>query len=224
MNIQNLKESLSTLQESQTKYDENQVPDLESIFADSCVKRFEYTLETAIKLMRKVLKNEYAKDETDLTINNIFRMMNSYGFIRSWTAWKDYYQQRNNTVHEYDIKKSRDLLRIIPAFIDDCEFLVQKLEDKFQQEQYFQTIGAILKENCNDDSIEFFAYGSRVKGTFQANSDLDVLIKGDIVPSVLENIKANLDVSSIPFIVHFVHRNDINDDFYESIKADLRKL
>lgn len=33
------------------------------IVADSCVKRFEYTMETSLKLMRKYLKLVYAKDE-----------------------------------------------------------------------------------------------------------------------------------------------------------------
>ena len=220
MNINNLKAALETLKEAQEKYAETRDIALHSIFAASCIKRFEYTLETAIKLMRKVLKNEYAKDETDLTVNNIFRLMNSYGFIRSWSDWKDYYQKRNNTVHEYNIEKSRELLTLIPNFIDDCEFLVQKLENKFQQEKYFQIISDILKEY----DAEFYAYGSRVKGTFQANSDLDVMIKGNISTEKLEQIKDEIDKSEVPFLVHFYNYQDMTKDFYESIKEDLLKL
>ena len=220
MNINNLKASLETLKEALEKYAKNRDLELQSIFADSCVKRFEYTLETAIKLMRKVLKTEYLKDENDLTINNIFRIMNSYGFLRSWTTWKDYYKQRNNQAHEYNIEKSRELLSLIPNFICDCEFLTQKLDEKFQQEKYFQIISDILKEY----DAEFFAYGSRVKGTFQANSDLDVMIIGNIDPDDLDQIKNEIDQSDVPFLVHFYNRLDMDNDFIESIKKDLLKL
>lgn len=222
MNVKFLQEALGTLKKALEKYSGNNNHELLSIFADSCIKRFKYTLETAIKLMRKVLKNEYAKDETDLTVNNIFRLMNSYGFIRSWNTWKDYYQQRNNTVHEYNIKKSRELLTLIPNFINDCEFLVQKLDNKFQQEKYFLIISELLKEYSN--YAEFYVYGSRVKGTFQANSDLDIMIKGNITPENLENIKDKIDKSKVPFLVHFFNYQDMTKDFYESIKSDLLKL
>ena len=81
MNIKTLKEALSTLKYSQEKFSQNTDHSVQNIFEDSCVKRFEYTIETAIKLMRKILKDEYVKEEADLTINNIFRLMDSYDFI-----------------------------------------------------------------------------------------------------------------------------------------------
>ena len=223
MNINSLKESLTSLEDAQEKYSKNKNLEFKSIFADSCIKRFEYTLETAIKLMRKILKNEYAKDESDLTVNNIFRLMDSYGFIRSWNVWKNYYQQRNNTVHKYNIEKSRDLLKLIPNFIKDCRFLMQKLDDKFQQEPYFQIISTILQKYTNQQ-VEFYAYGSRIKGTFQKNSDLDVLIKGNISAETLEIIKEEIDKSDIPFIVHFSEYQYMDKNFYESIKENLLKL
>lgn len=223
MNIKNLKETLSTLKNAQKVFDINADNSLQSMIADSCVKRFEYTLETAIKLMRKVLKNEYTKEDVDLTINNIFRLMNSYGFINSWNNWKNYFQQRNDTSHEYNIEKSRELIKIIPSFIEDCEFLVQRLENKFNQEPYFKIISEIIRKH-NSDNVEFFAYGSRVKGSFQASSDLDILIKGDISPKILQTILEEIDSSDIPFIVHFSNYEDMNSDFFESIKNDLVEL
>ncbi len=223
MNIKTLQEALATLKYSQEKFLQNTDSSVQNIFEDSCVKRFEYTLETAIKLMRKILKDEYIKEEADLTINNIFRLMDSYGFIHSWNNWKEYYKQRNNTAHEYNIEKSRELIKIIPNFIEDCEFLIQKLEDKFQQEPYFRIISEILKCNSDND-CEFFAYGSRVKGSFQKSSDLDILIKGDIEPEILQNIQKQIDESEIPFVVHFSNYETMDSDFFESIKNDLVKL
>ena len=73
-----------------------------AIYADSCVKRFEYTM------------------------NNIFRFMESYGFAKNWIDWRDYYSKRNNTAHEYSIEKSRNLIEIIPDFIESVNFLLEK--------------------------------------------------------------------------------------------------
>lgn len=92
MNINSLKEALKTLKDVQLQYVKNSNRNLQSISADSCVKRFEYTLETSVKLMKKMLKTQYAKEETDLTVNNIFRLMQSYGFISFWISWRNYYQ------------------------------------------------------------------------------------------------------------------------------------
>lgn len=97
-----------------------------AIYADSCVKRFEYTFETAWKTMKKYFKLQYSKKEEELTMNNIFRYMEAYGFAKSWTSWRDYYSKRNNTAHEYNIEKSRNLLEIIPEFIESVNFLLQK--------------------------------------------------------------------------------------------------
>lgn len=98
------------------------------IIADSCVKRFEYTMETALKLMRKYLKLVYAKDDKELTVNNIFRLMNGYDMIANWERWKLYYAKRNDTSHEYNIKKARELLKILPDFIADIEFLIKSFD------------------------------------------------------------------------------------------------
>ena len=97
-----------------------------AIYADSCVKRFEYTFETAWKTMKKYFKLQYNKKEEELTMNNIFRFMESYGFAKNWIDWCDYYSKRNNTAHEYSIEKSRNLIEIIPDFIESVNFLLEK--------------------------------------------------------------------------------------------------
>ena len=97
-----------------------------AIYADSCVKRFEYTFETSWKIMKKYFKLQYNKKEEELTMNNIFRFMESYGFAKNWIDWRDYYSKRNNTAHEYSIEKSRNLIEIIPDFIESVNFLLEK--------------------------------------------------------------------------------------------------
>lgn len=115
--IDNLTSSLETLKIGFASFDKYRDSDISDMLADSCVKSFEYTLETAIKLIKKFLKQIYSIAEKDLTVNNTFRLMEGYGFINYWEKWKDYYARRNDTSHEYNLQKSRELLEIIPSFI-----------------------------------------------------------------------------------------------------------
>ncbi|MBQ8869779.1 MAG: nucleotidyltransferase substrate binding protein, partial [Alphaproteobacteria bacterium] len=123
-NIDNLKNALTTLKNCWEVYNQQQDNVIfADIVADSCVKRFEYTMETALKLMRKYLKLFYAKNDNELTVNNIFRFMAGYDMVMNWENWKQYYAKRNDTSHEYNIVKARELLNIMPEFIAETEFL-----------------------------------------------------------------------------------------------------
>lgn len=74
LRIDALRQSLKPLREAWAAYQNNKENELTSIIADSCVQRYEYTLETAWKLMKKYLKQTYGKSDEELTINNIFRL------------------------------------------------------------------------------------------------------------------------------------------------------
>ncbi|MCX4274687.1 MAG: nucleotidyltransferase substrate binding protein [Candidatus Gastranaerophilales bacterium] len=126
----NLEKSYGTLLTCFEDFGKNQSSPLAEYIKDSCVKRFEYTLETAWKLMKKILIKKYGKNETELTINNIFRLMQGLGYTKNWENWRDYYQKRNATAHEYNIEKSRELIEIIPSFIKDVEFLINSIKEK----------------------------------------------------------------------------------------------
>lgn len=130
IDITNLKSAFKTLQTSMEKLDENRHCEFVDMLEDSCIKRFEYTLEIARKIMKKVLKKVYGKSEEELTVNNVFRFMQGYNFIPSWENWKNYYEKRNNTAHEYNLEKSRALIEIIPQFLVDTEILIKNLEKK----------------------------------------------------------------------------------------------
>lgn len=128
----NLEKAIETLKSSLETLNSNRGCNFTDMLEDSCVKRFEYTLEMSWKTMKKVLKKVYGKAEDELTINNIFRFMQGYGFILSWENWKMYYEKRNNTAHEYNLIKSRQLLEIIPQFLQDTDYLLSKLKEKLK--------------------------------------------------------------------------------------------
>ena len=129
IDITNLENAYNTLNECYNDYKSNQTSIFLQYIADSCVKRFEYTLETAWKLIKKILIQEYGKTDAELTMNNIFRFMQGYGYAEDWTRWKNYYEKRNNTAHEYNLVKSRTLIDLVPEFLKDTEFLISKLKE-----------------------------------------------------------------------------------------------
>ena len=129
--ISNLEDAYNTLKTCYVDFKTNQDSPLLEYIADSCVKRFEYTLETAWKLAKKVFIQNYGKTEKELSMNNIFRFMQGYGFTENWERWRNYYQKRNDTAHEYNIVKSRKIIEIIPDFLNDTEMLIEKLKKDF---------------------------------------------------------------------------------------------
>ena len=79
--------------------------------------------------------------------------------------------------------------------------------------------------------FSFFYYGSRVKGGFEATSDLDILIKAKNEPKknkisfeTLERIKDNFVKSDLPFLVNFSDYAGIDERFYGGIKGQLIRV
>lgn len=128
LDLSNLKNSLSTLVECYADLSSEKDEKIKTYIQDSCIKRFEYTYETAKKIMNKYLKKEYDKTEQELTINNIFREMYGLNLIESFENWVEYRKKRNITSHEYNIDLSNSIIDIIPIFIKDIEYLVSALE------------------------------------------------------------------------------------------------
>jgi len=130
IDISNLKSALETLKSSMVTLEENRTCYFVDMLEDSCIKRFEYTLEFVKKIMKRILKQIYGKAEDELTVNNIFRFMQGYKFVENWESWREYYEKRNNTAHEYSLEKSRKLMVLIPQFIVDTENFIKNLEEK----------------------------------------------------------------------------------------------
>ncbi len=134
MNVSSLSDCLRTLKKASVAYESVGDEDMKELIGDAYIQRFEYTLEIAWKTMKRYLKQVRGKKEDDLTINNIFRMMESYGFIRSWETWRKYYEYRNNTSHGYDQEKAQELISKIAGFIEECDYFYAKLSEALAQQ------------------------------------------------------------------------------------------
>ena len=127
LNLTNLEKSLKTLKECYEDYTNQQDMKIKEYIKDSCIKRYEYTYETSKKIMNKFLKKEFDKSEKDLTINNIFREMYGLDLIENFENWVEYRQKINYTSHEYNNNHAYEILKIIPKFIKDTEYLIENL-------------------------------------------------------------------------------------------------
>ncbi|PWR73126.1 nucleotidyltransferase family protein [Methanospirillum stamsii] len=78
---------------------------------------------------------------------------------------------------------------------------------------YLEEILTILKSHLKNCDI--FAFGSRVSGTYQKFSDLDIVIKGtdEISPEVINSLKEAFSLSSIPISVDIVDYHAVSDQF-----------
>jgi hypothetical protein len=103
------------------------------VFRNATVKGFELTLETAGKLLRKVLKaytgNPRAIDE--LTYKDVFRSAAKHGLLdtKAVERWFAYRDNRNDTAHDYGIAFVKTTLKLLPAFLDDAKALRQALNN-----------------------------------------------------------------------------------------------
>lgn len=127
LSILNLKQSLETLEKAFHIYSVgSDNVDILEMYEDSCIQRFEYTFECAWKLMKKYFKSQYNKTEEELSMNNIFRLMESFEFVPSWLSWKNYNHLRNNTSHEYNKIKAKKVVLIIPEFVSDIKCIITR--------------------------------------------------------------------------------------------------
>lgn len=126
IDISVLDEALKTLREGYNLYLDNKGSQFDTALQDSCIKRFEYTYETVKKIMNKYLKYEF--DKTDLPINNVFREVYGLGLIEDYERWVGYRVRRNDTSHEYNLVKAREIIEILDSFIKDVDYFLTNLK------------------------------------------------------------------------------------------------
>ena len=98
---------------------------------DGVIQRFEFTYDLAPKMLRRFL--ESAADSPGMidlmTFPALIRTAWEKGLIRGgWPEWHDFRDMRNATSHLYDEAKAIEVAAKIPVFLEEVQFLVQKLK------------------------------------------------------------------------------------------------
>ena len=98
---------------------------------DAVIQRFEYTYSLAIKMMLRFINLQSSEIIQGITFNQIIRNANKFGLLKSdLEKWDIFRQKRNLTSHTYDEKAALDVMSVIPDFINEAEFLLEKLKEK----------------------------------------------------------------------------------------------
>lgn len=104
------------------------------VFRNAVIKSFELTLETAGKLLRKVLKLYVGSPRTvdDLVFKDVLRHAALHGLFspEELARWLVYRDSRNDSAHHYGEQFAENTLRLITDFQRDALALYETLRKK----------------------------------------------------------------------------------------------
>ncbi|HRC85619.1 MAG TPA: HI0074 family nucleotidyltransferase substrate-binding subunit [Thermoanaerobaculia bacterium] len=97
---------------------------------DSAIHRFEFTYELAIRFLRRHLEETDSKAELDrVSYRDLIRLGAERGLLSDPRAWFDFREKRNLTVHTYNQRLAEAVYSILPAFKDQAQQLLTRLEE-----------------------------------------------------------------------------------------------
>ncbi len=127
INISSLKKALDSLKDAYSEYNKTQ----NEYVRDSVIQRFEYTYTLSVKFIQRYIELNIPNQEdlNSLTFNQLIRQANKMGILLSnLDEWIIYRQKRNITSHTYNIEKAKEVISIVGQFIEEIEFLVDKIK------------------------------------------------------------------------------------------------
>jgi len=97
------------------------------------IQRYEFTYEISHKMLKRYLEMTAANPEAfdALPFADLIRTGNEQSLLKSdWSAWKIFREMRAKTSHTYDEHIAQTVVQVIPAFIEEIEFLVRQLDQR----------------------------------------------------------------------------------------------
>jgi len=133
LNFSYLEKSLTTLQKSLIYLEQAQSGSTDyEVFRHAVIKGFELTLETAGKLLRKVLSSYVAtpKIVAEWTYKDVLRHAAEHGLLTPAEVerWFAYCDSRNSSAHDYGEAFAEHILKLIQQFIVDAQTLLEQLK------------------------------------------------------------------------------------------------
>lgn len=108
------------------------LPDSE-LLRDGVIQRFEYTYELSWKMLKRYLEATLPDPEEldGMSFQTLIRTGSEQGLLMSgWDNWVRYRKARGTTSHTYDEEKAREVFRIVPEFLREARYLLDRLTEK----------------------------------------------------------------------------------------------
>ena len=134
LDFTSLRNALARLKEGYARY-ESDVSDIQ--IRDGLIQRYEFTYEISHKMLKRHLEMTSANPEAfdALPFADLIRTGNEQSLLKSdWTGWKVFREMRAKTSHTYDEDVAQTVVKVIPAFIEEIEFLVRQLDQHHDRE------------------------------------------------------------------------------------------
>lgn len=113
-------------------YDRYQLDITDEQIRDGLVQRFEFTYELSHKMLKRYLESTAASpNEFDNEpFQYLIRSANEKALLRGdWLKWRSYREMRSKTSHTYDEKVALEVVSVIPDFIEETDYLQNKLKE-----------------------------------------------------------------------------------------------
>jgi len=130
LDFSSLRNALARLADGYQRY-QTDVSDIQ--IRDGLIQRYEFTYEISHKMLKRHLEMTAANPEAfdALPFADLIRTGNEQSLLKSdWSAWKIFREMRAKTSHTYDEDIAQTVVKVIPAFIEEIEFLVQQLDQR----------------------------------------------------------------------------------------------
>jgi nucleotidyltransferase substrate binding protein (TIGR01987 family) len=100
----------------------------DDLYRDGVIQRFEYTMDLAWKILRRVLLQSFDVQESDLrSKKDIFREAARVSLIHDAERWIAHYEARNQTSHDYNQDKADRVFQQAKLFLGDVQHLLEVL-------------------------------------------------------------------------------------------------
>ena len=100
---------------------------------DGLVHRLKVTYEISLKLLKRYLEAVSANPEEfdAMPFADLIRSCNEQGLLLGdWTKWRAYREMRSKTSHTYDEETAIEVVRGIPAFLEEACYLLAQLQER----------------------------------------------------------------------------------------------
>ena len=103
---------------------------------DGLIQRFEFTYEISHKILKRYLESIAANpgEYDEIAFADLIRTGNEHRLLRgNWSDWRDYRSMRGRTSHTYDEAVALQVVECIPAFLQEVQVLLQRLQERIKQ-------------------------------------------------------------------------------------------
>ena len=125
-----LKNALNRLVEGNDRY----LKDInDTQIRDGLIQRYEFTYEITHKILKRHLELKSLNPEVfdAMAFSDLIRTGNEQSLLKNdWTKWKIFREMLSKSSHTYDEQIAKEVVSIIPDFIDEAKFLLTQLENK----------------------------------------------------------------------------------------------